>query len=138
MALVYSSLIHKCLRRYCSLDSFLNEFMIWIFSEFFKRDDLSKTLLNENESVAGSRYALFWNFLSLEDEADRLYRNVGREIPLYAESYPSSPTSRQRHSDTQWQGCLPKLRLAVGSAEGAVETAAATSKSYNNEHTHTC
>ena len=33
-------------------------------------------------------------------------------------------------------GLSAEVRLAVGSAEGAVETAAATSESYNNEHTH--
>ena len=52
--------------------------MAWILSEFLNQDDLSRTVLKESGSVAGSRYELFWDFLPLEVETGKLYRNVGR------------------------------------------------------------
>jgi len=44
MAVIYSSVIHQCFCRYCSLDSLLTKIMDWIYSEFLNRDDLSKTI----------------------------------------------------------------------------------------------
>jgi hypothetical protein len=51
--------------------------------------------------------SFFLDFLTLEDETDRLHRNIGKELPLYAALYPRGA---QISSTSRWKSEMKQIK----------------------------